>query len=204
MPAVEIIRNQQHASFVITNKDLVRGRVLDVGCGSKPYKPLFPECEWVGLDNRPVGDVETDMVQLPFEDASFDTVFCIDSLNFTPYPHVAIYEMARVLKPGGNMVITVRTTADDDSVFFGIHSAGLVRMLLDADLVGIEGDTRALSLSGLFSRAEVDNFWTNHTWLEGVGNGEVDRFTAYLDNRYPAIAGVCCHKPLETKEQSDG
>lgn len=195
MAAVDIIRNQSLASFVIANAELVKGRVLDVGCGSQPYKRMFPECEWTGVDIRPVGDVEADMASLPFEDNTFDTVLAIDCLNFTHRPTDVVGEWARVLKPGGVLICLVRTTADDDSVFLGIHTSGLVQMMKDAGLVGLsDAQERNVSLSGLFSRAESDNFWTNHTWLEGVQNGDLDRFCTYLDKRYPLISGVCSAK----------
>jgi hypothetical protein len=38
--------------------------VLDVGCGAQPYRPMFPACEWTGLDARPVGDIEADMARI--------------------------------------------------------------------------------------------------------------------------------------------
>jgi SAM-dependent methyltransferase len=195
MPAVEIVRNQALTSFVISNHDLIQGRVLDVGCGSMPYKQLFPESEWTGLDFRPVSDIHADMCSIPVEDESFDTVFCIDALNFTARPWIAVAEMSRVLKPGGHLLLAVRTTAEDDSVYFGIHTTWLAAILKDVGLTSVT-DTRErnVSLGGLFSRAEADNFWTNHTWLEGTGNADLDRFTAYLDSRYPAVTGVCAVK----------
>ena len=195
MPATEIIRNQVYTSFVLNNLELVTGKVLDVGCGNKPYRLLFPECEWVGLDSRPVGEIEADMTEIPAEDESFDTVFCIDALNFTARPFDAMKEMYRVLKPGGHLVLGVRTTAVDDSVYFGIHTRWLAAAFSELGLEALtDEENRNVALSGLFSRGEADNFWTNHTWLEGTGNLDLERFTAYLDSRYPAITGVCAVK----------
>ena len=42
---------------------------------------------------------------LPFPDGSFDVVTCITVLTFVPDAGVAIREMARVLRPGGRLVI---------------------------------------------------------------------------------------------------
>jgi ubiquinone/menaquinone biosynthesis C-methylase UbiE len=47
------------------------------------------------------GDAET----LPFPDDSFDTVVCVLSLCSIPDPARAIAEMARVLKPGGKLLL---------------------------------------------------------------------------------------------------
>ena len=191
MPAVEIIRNQSIANFVIQNEDVVHGKVLDVGCGTQPYRNLFPGTEWVGLDIRPIADVTADMSDMPFDDESFDTVFCIDSLNFCPDPLKVMAELVRVCKPGGVILIVARTTAEDDSIFVGVHSTWLQTVLnqMGCQLVDTQ-EHRAQAVSGLFSRAEADNFWTNQTWLEGVNNSDLERFTQYLDGRYPAIAGV--------------
>ena len=43
---------------------------------------------------------------LPFEDAQFDTIFSIHTLYFWPDYARAIAEIARVLKPGGLLVVT--------------------------------------------------------------------------------------------------
>jgi len=51
--------------------------------------------------------------QLPFEDASFDLVTCVNSLHHIARPPRALDEMARVLGPGGRIVLE-DFIADDD------------------------------------------------------------------------------------------
>ncbi|MBM0224701.1 MULTISPECIES: class I SAM-dependent methyltransferase [Micromonospora] len=48
---------------------------------------------------------EGDAEQLPFDDASFDTVVCALSLCTIPDPAIAIAEMYRVLAPGGTLLL---------------------------------------------------------------------------------------------------
>lgn len=43
--------------------------------------------------------------QIPFKDNSFDNVFCSGSLHHVTRPEAGIKEMARVLKPGGKLVL---------------------------------------------------------------------------------------------------
>jgi SAM-dependent methyltransferase len=85
--------------------------VLDVWCGSRPYDDLFPaSARRVGLDveGNPYGvaDVESNTL-LPFPDASFDLLVCIESFQFIPEPASAVGEFRRVLRPGGSVIVTV-------------------------------------------------------------------------------------------------
>ena len=88
------------------------GRVLDIGCGLQPYRPfLGPNVvEYVGLDREGplsnptvVGSAEA----MPFQNASFDSVFSFQVFEHLPKPEVALREAVRVLKPGGRFVISV-------------------------------------------------------------------------------------------------
>jgi ubiquinone/menaquinone biosynthesis C-methylase UbiE len=49
--------------------------------------------------------IEGDAESLPFDDNAFDTVVCALSLCTIPHPQRAITEMARVLKPGGSLLL---------------------------------------------------------------------------------------------------
>ncbi len=52
---------------------------------------------------------EGDAEQLPFGDASFDTVVCALSLCTIPSPGAAVGEMRRVLRPGGRLLLLDHT-----------------------------------------------------------------------------------------------
>jgi ubiquinone/menaquinone biosynthesis C-methylase UbiE len=49
-----------------------------------------------------------DGLALPFEAGSFDAVSCLEALEFMPDPAKAVQEMARVLRPGGTMLLSNR------------------------------------------------------------------------------------------------
>ena len=51
--------------------------------------------------------VQGDALHLPFPDASFDRVICSEVLEHIPDDVAAMRELARVLRPGGTMAITV-------------------------------------------------------------------------------------------------
>ena len=85
-----------------------RLRVLDVGCGDKPYQSLFAPhaAEYVGVD---VGEnLNADLVgaaeRLPVPDASFDVVLCTQVLEHCDDPAAVVRELRRVVAPGGRVL----------------------------------------------------------------------------------------------------
>jgi SAM-dependent methyltransferase len=84
--------------------------VLDVWCGSRPYEDLLPAgARVVGLDvaGNPYGlaDVVSDEL-LPFPDASYDLVTCIQAFHYMEDPAHVVAELARVLRPGGSVLVS--------------------------------------------------------------------------------------------------
>ena len=82
-------------------------RVLDAGCGDKPYYPFFAErsSEYVGVDaNHPAADLHAPLESLPVEDASFDLVLCTQVLEHADDPAQVVRELRRVVKPGGRVL----------------------------------------------------------------------------------------------------
>ncbi len=92
-----------------------RGRLLDIGCGSKPYKSMVAPhvTEHVGLDHRETQhdtrqvDVFGTAYSMPLEACSFDTILCTDVLEHLEEPRLALAEAYRVLKFGGHAIYTV-------------------------------------------------------------------------------------------------
>lgn len=88
------------------------GKVLDVCCGTQPYRRLAPgAAAWIGVDwpagGQAAADVRGDALRLPFRDAAVDVVVCSEALEHLPDPFGALAEIARVLKPGGRTLLTV-------------------------------------------------------------------------------------------------
>jgi SAM-dependent methyltransferase len=85
-----------------------KGRVLDVGCGSNTF--VRSHGNGVGVDVfhwRGCDQVVEDAAVLPFEDGSFDTVSYLACLNHIPNREAAVMEAARVLRPGGQVLLTM-------------------------------------------------------------------------------------------------
>jgi SAM-dependent methyltransferase len=83
-------------------------RILDVGCGVKPYYPFFAAVatEYVGVDavDNPAADLRGLVEALPVEDAGFDVVLCTQVLEHCGDPSQAVRELRRVTKPGGRVL----------------------------------------------------------------------------------------------------
>jgi len=128
-----------------------RGRLLDVGCGDKPYEHLFTPyvTEYVGIEHeatfaltsaassarRP--DLVYDGTRLPFEDRTFDTLLSVQVLEHTPRPGPLVAEMARVLKDDGLLILSAPfqfRLHEEPHDYFRYSPHGLRQMCADAGL----------------------------------------------------------------------
>ena len=95
----------------------LRGRVLDVGCGTNDllvrYRTRSTEPEAgdsVGVDvfDWPGADLLVeDSSDLPWPDASFDTIAIVASLNHIPNRRQVLRECRRLIRPDGQLVVTM-------------------------------------------------------------------------------------------------
>jgi len=93
----------------------LKGKLLDFGCGRKPFENLFSVDEYIGVDVQHSGhnhrrskvDVYYDGRRLPFNDESFDSVFSSEVLEHIFNPDEILPELNRVMKKGGLLLITV-------------------------------------------------------------------------------------------------
>ena len=178
------------AILVAQKADYINGRVLDVGCGSKPYRRLdLGYTEWVGLDVRPVGEVVADMMEMPLEDESFDTVICIDALQYAAVPHQAVNEMARVLKPGGALLLAApQVSPEDETSFFNFKVAGLEMLAKTAGL-----EPKELQVASHLWQGELEQFNSQDKYGFTLA-AELHGFVGYLDQNYPSFSVVVATK----------
>ncbi len=105
-------------------------RVLDAGCGSgrhlcESFRTPGVDVAGVDLNRDDLGKAkgflslmakeqkgrwlvaQADVTKLPFADGSFDVVICSEVLEHIEDNRTAVAELVRVLKPGGDLVVTV-------------------------------------------------------------------------------------------------
>jgi SAM-dependent methyltransferase len=122
----------------------LRGDVLDVGCGAMPYRAIAASyvTSYDGLDLAPrAEDVRyvcsvTDMS--PVLSDSYDTVLCSQVLEHISHPIAAVEEIARVLRPGGTLIVAVPFLGrlhEEPNDFQRFTEHGLRQILTDAGFV---------------------------------------------------------------------
>lgn len=90
-------------------------------CFLKRFKKLNHDYTTADL-NSPIADVKADITKLPFEDNSFDIIFCNHVLEHIPDDTKAMQELFRVLKNGGMGIFQIpqdlkrETTFEDNSI----------------------------------------------------------------------------------------
>ncbi len=88
--------------------------ILDVGCGSKPYKELFSSYAktYIGLDasEETQAEIYGSAENIPLEDNSFDVILCFQVLEHVQDYRAAIKEMHRLLRPKGVLFLTTHGT----------------------------------------------------------------------------------------------
>lgn len=99
-------------------------RILDAGAGEQQYRCFCTHLNYVAQDfaqydgkgndaglqmgnwNQSNLDIISDITAIPEPDASFDAIMCVEVLEHLTDPIKAIHEFARLLKPGGRLILT--------------------------------------------------------------------------------------------------
>jgi len=95
----------KNVSELIVN---LNGRLLDIGCGTKPYQNLCKVNQYIGLEiddegnrNHSRADVFYDGKTIPFGDKHFDSILSSQVFEHVFNPNEFLKEINRVTKMGG-------------------------------------------------------------------------------------------------------
>jgi ubiquinone/menaquinone biosynthesis C-methylase UbiE len=108
--------------YIISEIDVKKGRILDVGAGSAWVAEYFTKRDFdvismdISLINLEKAKqkvpsllhscVSSDAFSLPYKDGSFEVVIASEIIEHVYDPEAFVTELSRVLKPGGQLIIT--------------------------------------------------------------------------------------------------
>jgi SAM-dependent methyltransferase len=153
-----IVYRQMYAALAYAAERYARGRLLDIGCGTKPFRELFAPyvSEHVGVDHEQTMhglesvDVISDAYDIPLEDESAGTVLLTEVLEHLERPGEALAECRRLLRAGGHLILTTPLSwplHEEPRDFFRYTPYGLRYLAEEAGLEVVE----LQALSGIWS-----------------------------------------------------
>ena len=136
------------------------GLLLDVGCGSRPFAPLFEGRvrRYLGTDlrsSRYLGGSPPDAYARaeaqPFRDGTFDTVLGLSMMTYRPEPARMLEEARRLLKPGGMLILEFTQMVplhDEPHDYFRFTRYGAAHLLEQSGFEPLE----FIPIGGLWAR----------------------------------------------------
>jgi ubiquinone/menaquinone biosynthesis C-methylase UbiE len=96
-------------NFENMGKQYLKGRLIDIGCGEKPYVNMMKPyvAEHVGVDHQDTFHDKSNIdrvgtaYDIPAKDGEFDSALCTAVMEHLEEPDIAIAECYRVLRTGG-------------------------------------------------------------------------------------------------------
>lgn len=190
------------------------GNLLDVGCGSMPFKsqilPLVSRYD--GLDLFALHEdiqLVCDAQHICLRDSSYQTVICLEVLEHTPEPERVLSEIYRVLSPGGMCVVTVPHLSRIHDAPYDYHrftSYGIAYLLTKVgfriektvhkgglfSFLGHQFSTAFLSLFARIPLLDEIAFWLNRVM--------VSRFCLWLDSKLDRGGRFACGYTLTARK----
>lgn len=141
------------------------GRLLDAGAGERRFEDacrhlVYVAQDFAGYDGRGDSkglqtgswrqdrlDIVSDITAIPKPDASFDAILCTEVFEHLPRPLAALAEFSRLLRPGGELILTAPFVS---ATHFAPHHyySGFNRYFFETHLPALGFDVVELTANG--------------------------------------------------------
>jgi len=195
-----------HEDLLAALKQYAGGRLLDIGCGNKPYYPIVSPLisEYVGCDIIQSSDERVDILcpanQIPLPDQTFDTVISTQTIEHVEDHQGLLDEAYRLLKPQGYLIISgpmYWPLHEEPYDFFRFTKHGLNYLLTKSgfEVIAIHSNGGKWTVAG---QAFLHAYVTDVRKFKSVrgrifrrlfkmfgGVGAINRLFLRLDKKYP-------------------
>ena len=184
-----------------------KGRLLDIGCGNKPYERMFvgQVAEYIGCDVVQSSSERVDVIcsatLIPLEDASFETILCTQVIEHVADHRSLIREAYRLLRRGGVMILSgpmYWPLHEEPHDFFRFTKYGFHHILEEVGFVvdSLENNGGKWALCGQVLIHMIQGSTLSRrpiVWL-------INRLFAHMDDRRPDATNtmnyvIVAHKP---------
>ncbi|MDD5032891.1 MAG: methyltransferase domain-containing protein [Candidatus Pacebacteria bacterium] len=174
----------------------IKGDTLDLGAGSAKYRDIIKSKSerYVAFDMFPGEHVNVvgDVLELPFEDNSFDTIISTQVLEHVEKPWVMIEEIYRVLKKDGICFLTCPFMSPyhpDPKDYFRYSKDGLLSLFKNAGFEIIECEYYGLFFTVIEELLRFSFFSRFRQYKEKKQGEWSKRFLRYLQKFAGSLDG---------------
>lgn len=182
------------------------GRLLDIGCGNKPYLKIIEKkvVEYIGCDVIQSSDNKVDIISnatnIPVTSESFDTILSTQTIEHIEDPQGLIYEAMRILRPNSFLILSAPMywpLHEEPYDFFRFTKHGLTHLLNTAgfEIVSIHSNGGKFAVAGQALIHAIFPTVYNIKGLKGKiirtiftlfgGIKTINRLFAYVDEKFP-------------------
>ena len=133
---------QKTKDVVVGLKKYYKGKTLDLGAGTAKYRNIIKPnvTEYITCDMFPGENVDIveNVLDLSFDDSSFDTVISTQVMEHVSRPWVMMQEVARILRKDGHCIITAPFLVPYHADPYDYYRYTTEGMKALADSVGLE------------------------------------------------------------------
>ena len=183
------------------------GRLIDIGCGNKPYEGMFAGriSEYVGCDVVQSSESRVDVIceatAIPLPNATFDTVLCSQVIEHVADHRGLLREAFRLLRNGGVLILSgpmYWPLHEEPYDFFRFTEHGLRYLLSDVgfevDLLQSNGGKWATCGQVLVHTIQASRRANRPFVIRSI-----NRIFAYLDDRRTDFANTMNYVVLASK-----